>query len=127
MPRAASSSWTTLSSMVLPRFFTSSLILRFSGSEKVWKDTPPLASRDLSAATVAQKPSAVSGTSTRRSALIWAVSPLRHVARSQARKPRVSLTPNENWRLVSLLSCRDDVDHGGLDGSGAGWHATQRP
>jgi hypothetical protein len=77
MPRVASSSRTTLSCMVLPRVFPSSLTLRSSGSEKVWKDTPLLASRDPSAATLSRKSSAVSGTSKRRSALMWAVILLR--------------------------------------------------
>ena len=94
MPRFSSSSRTTSSGMCLPRFLNSRRTQRSSGREKVWKLTPLLPSRDLSALTVALNPSEVRGTSVSFSPLIWAESQLWHEARNQVRKPHVSVTPD---------------------------------
>jgi hypothetical protein len=125
LPRAPTSFWTTLSGMDLSTFFTRSPIVRFSRSEKLWKDTPLPPSRDLSAAILAWNPWAVFGTMIRRSALVWAMRPPRHAARIQARKPRMSLTSE-----TKPGSCRLTFPQGrrwtlGRWGSGASWHAAQ--
>ena len=82
-----------ISDIPLLRFFTRSRTQRSSGSVKVWKLTPSLSSRDRSALTAARNPSTVDGTSSNFSLLIWAVWPPGQDARKQARKARVSRTP----------------------------------
>jgi hypothetical protein len=93
MSMASTSSRTTLSGIPLPMFFTSSLTQRSSVSVKVWKLTPSPPSRERSALTVALKPLLVNGTTISFSAFSWAVRPSGQDARNQARKARVSRTP----------------------------------
>jgi hypothetical protein len=93
MPMASSYSRTTLSGIPLPRFFTNSYTQRSSGSVKEWKLTPSPPSRDRSALTVALKPLPVDGTTISFSAFSWAVRPPGQDARNEARKARVSRTP----------------------------------
>ena len=91
--RDSSSSLTTLSDIPLPRFFTRSRAQRSSGIVKVWKLTPSFPSRDRSALTAALNPSAVDGTNINFSPFSWAIRTPGQDARNQARKERVSLTP----------------------------------
>ena len=93
MFRDSSSSRTTLSGIHLPRFFTRSRTQWSSGSVKVWKLTPSRSSRDRSALTAARYPSAVDGTTINFSLFNWAASPPGQDAHKQARKARVSRTP----------------------------------
>ena len=93
MFRDSSSYLTTLSGMPLPRSFTSSHRQRSSGSMKLWKLTTPLPSRERSELTASRNPSAVEGRTINFSPFSWAVRPLGQNARNQARKARVSLTP----------------------------------
>jgi hypothetical protein len=77
----------------LPRFFNRSRTQRSSGSVKVWKLTTSLPSRDRSALTTAWNPSAVASTTINFSPFSWAVRSPGQVAPNEARKLRVSLTP----------------------------------
>jgi len=62
--------------------------------------------RDRSALTATLKPLAVDGTTISFSAFNWAIRPPGQEARNQARKARVSRTPdNRNWPLIRTLSC----------------------
>jgi len=60
---------------------------------KVWKLKPSFQSRDRSALTAALNPWAVDGTTINFSPFRWAIRPPEQDARNQARKERVSLTP----------------------------------
>ena len=93
MSRDSSSLRTTLSVMPLPRFFTRSRTQQSSGSMKVWRLTPSPPSRDHSVLTAALKPLVIDGTTTSFSAFSWAVRPPGQDAHNQARKERVSQTP----------------------------------
>jgi hypothetical protein len=93
MSRDSNSSRTVLLGMPLPRFLTSSRTQRSSGSVKVWKLTPFPPSRDRSALTAALNPFPVDGATINFSLFSWAVRPPGQEARNQARKERVSPTP----------------------------------
>jgi len=67
----------------------------------VWKLTPSFPSRDRCALTAALNPSAVDGTTINFSPFSWAIRPPGQDARNQARKVRVSLTPN--IKMFALL------------------------
>jgi len=71
-----------------------------------WKLTPLLPSRDRSALTVAQYPSAVHATSISSSPLIWVESPLWQEARKHLKYPRVSGDPwDVGWGLIFPPDC----------------------
>jgi len=93
MPRFSTSSQMTASGICLASFLTSRRTQRSSRTEKVWKLTPLLPSRDRSALTVALKPSAVRGTNISFYPLMWPESPLWHEASTHDKKPHVSVTP----------------------------------
>ena len=93
MFRDFSSYWTTPSGITLPRLFTRSRTQRSSGILKVWKLTLFSPSRDRSTLTVARNPSAVDEATINFSLFSWTVRPPGQDARNQARKARVSRTP----------------------------------
>jgi len=86
-----SSSRTTLSSIPLLSFFTSSRTQQSSGSEKLWKFTPYFPSRNRSAQTEGLNSLAVDGTTINFSPFSWAERPPGEKAPNQARKAWVSL------------------------------------
>ena len=108
IPRASSSSRTTLSGTCLPRFFTSRRTQRSSGREKVWKVTPLLPSRDRRAMTVALKPSAVPGTIITFSPFIWVDRRLGHKVLNHARK-RKCLDIDCHLEFFQTHDCTDKI------------------
>jgi hypothetical protein len=101
MFRDSSSSPTTLSGMLLPSFFTSSLTQRSSVSVKLWKLTPSFPSRERNELIAARNPSAFDGTTINFSPFSWAVKPLGQDARNQARADLVS--PTREMKMDVLL------------------------
>jgi len=71
---------------------------------KVWKFTPSSPSRDRSALTATLILLAVDGTTINFSPFSWAIRPLGHDARNQAKKERVSVTPEIRMGVL-LVSC----------------------
>lgn len=87
-------------------FFTSSGTLQSSGSEKVWKDTPLLASSNVGVATVARKPAVVSDTITKTLSLDLGhetASPCSPQPDQEA--TRVAESCNKYSCLIASLSC----------------------
>jgi hypothetical protein len=102
MPRASSSSRTTLSGICLPGFLIRRRTCRSSGREKMWKLTPLLQSRYRRALTVARKPAAVPGTIISFSAFSWSERLLEHCVLNNVRKPRVSEAPEKKMGVLTL-------------------------
>ena len=73
----------------------------------MWKLTPFPPSMERSALTAALKPLAVDGTTISYSALSWAVRPLGQDPRNQARKARVSRTPEIKMGVLLAPSPAD--------------------
>jgi hypothetical protein len=92
MYRACSSFWMTLSGILLQISSPEALTAVLREREIVETHTLPI-SRDRSALTAALKPFAFDGTTISFSALSWAVKTPGQDSRNQARKGRVSRTP----------------------------------